>query len=102
MKLSTKPFKDGMVSKYECGFKTVGSWVTRLTEHETFCKTEMGAYILKLEDSQKSSVLPSIISTEQSGAASCDHQYVVEKVYNLLDMPTKKCIKCGKRIMMIS
>jgi len=51
IKLKSKPRKEDLISVYDCGFKTSGSWSTRLKEHKNFCESKMGSYIMKLEQS---------------------------------------------------
>ena len=47
--LSQTPPKDGFVTDYKCGIRFIGGWSTRLAEHEKFCKSPIGKYILRLE-----------------------------------------------------
>lgn len=44
--LSKKPQKDGMDTKYSCGFYVTGGWATRLHEHKKFCESTIGQWIL--------------------------------------------------------
>jgi hypothetical protein len=48
--LKESPPKDGMEQKYLCGLTVWGSWASRLEQWEHFKKTEVGEYILKLEE----------------------------------------------------
>lgn len=47
--LLQRPQKDGSTTDYACGVSFHGTWATRLNEHERFCKTTLGEYILMLE-----------------------------------------------------
>lgn len=51
--LLIKPKKDGMTTKYKCGLIVIGSWRTRLEQHEIYCNTLTGKYILELEEKLK-------------------------------------------------
>lgn len=47
--LSQSPPKDGSVTDYKCGVRFIGGWSTRLNEHQQFCESPVGKYILRLE-----------------------------------------------------
>lgn len=47
--LKEKPQKDGLSTKYLCGYKAIGTWSTRLKKYEEFINTRHGKYILLLE-----------------------------------------------------
>ncbi len=46
--LSVRPPKDGD-TQYACGFHCIGSWASRLQQHDDFLKTSMGKYIVHIE-----------------------------------------------------
>lgn len=43
------PQKDGSETIYECGVVFIGTWASRLEQHEKFCNTPIGQYILNFE-----------------------------------------------------
>lgn len=48
-RLSERPEKDGLETCYSCGVQFLGSWSSRLKQHEEFCKTTLGQFILASE-----------------------------------------------------
>jgi hypothetical protein len=50
MKLKQTPPKYGWEQEYDCGLRVWGSWASRIEEHEKFCKSKIGKYILELEE----------------------------------------------------
>ena len=53
--LTYPPQKDGSETLYSCGLLLIGSWASRIEQHQAFCKNPMGKYILKLENLQNDS-----------------------------------------------
>lgn len=51
--LKEKPQKDGTVTKYKCGYVVHGGWRTRLKFHKEYINTEIGMYIINLEQQNK-------------------------------------------------
>ena len=49
MRLNNRPQKDGLEAIYSCGLTVIGTWNSRRMQHDDFCNSPTGKYILRLE-----------------------------------------------------